>query len=100
MNLYGVFMKKRLQFLYPAIFIKDEDDSYQVIFPDLNIYTNGNNMTDAYIRAQELLRVYFSYATKYETECNAPTKVEALVPKCKTNEVVMIVPANIEIDAE
>lgn len=92
-------MKKKVQFLYPAIFIKDEeDDTYQVIFPDLNIYTNGNTMSEAYAYAKDLLWVYFSYAMKYETECNAPTKLETLLPKCKKNETIMYIDAVVEVE--
>ena len=81
-------MKKYL-FVYPAIFVRDEDDSYQVIFPDLDIYTDGKNLSDAYLYAKDLLRVYMSYALKYESEYNKPTKLEKLAPKCKSNERVM-----------
>ena len=73
---------KEYQFVYPAIFVKDEeDDSYQVIFPDLNIYTDGANLSRAYLYAKDLLRVYFSYAMKYDTEFNHPSKLEDLLPK-------------------
>ncbi len=91
-------MKKKLQFLYPAIFVKDEDGSYQVIFPDLNIYTTGKNMSEAYVYAKDLLSVFFAYATKYETDCNMPTKLETLLPKCKENETVMYIDAVVELD--
>lgn len=90
-------MKKYYQqYLYPAIFIRDEDDSYQVIFPDLNIYTDGKNLSEAYLCAKELLRVYFSYAVKYEIDYNKPTKLEVLAPKCKPNETVMYVDATVD----
>ncbi len=92
--------KNKIQFMYPAIFMKDEDENYQVIFPDLNIYTTGENMTDAFIAAQNLLKTFFTYVLKYETEFNKPTKVDSLIPKCKQNEIVMIVTAEIEVEAE
>ena len=93
--------QKEYQFVYPAIFVKDEDDgSYQVIFPDLNIYTDGANLSHAYLYAKDLLRVYFSYAMKYDTEFNHPSKLEDLLPKCKKNETVMYVDAVVEVDAE
>ena len=95
----GEFMKKKYQFLYPAIFMKDEEDgSCQVVFPDLNIYTDGKNISEAYLYAKDLLKVYFSYALKYETEYNKPTKLETLFPKCKPNETVMYIDAIVEAD--
>ena len=87
---------KKYRFLYPAIFMKDESGACQVIFPDLNIYTDGANMSEAYLYAKDLLRVYFTYALKYETEYNKPTKLEALLPKCKENETVMYIDALVE----
>ncbi len=88
---------KKYQFLYPAIFMKDDDGSYQVIFPDLNIYTDGKNMSEAYIYAKDLLKVYFSYALKYDVEYNKPTKLENLVSKCKPNETIMYIDTIIEV---
>ena len=87
---------KKYHFLYPAIFVKDEDGACQVLFPDLNIYTDGKNMSEAYLYAKDLLRVYFTYALKYETDYNKPTKLEALLPKCKNNETVMYIDALVE----
>ncbi len=89
---------KKYQFLYPAIFIKDEDNTVQVVFPDLDIYTDGTNMSEAYMYAKGLLKVYFSYALKYEVEYNMPSKLETLLPKCKENETVMFVEALIEAE--
>ena len=70
---------KKYRFLYPAIFIKDEDGHYQAIFPDLDIYCNGDNLSEAYLYAKDLLRVYFTYALKYETEYAKPTQLEKII---------------------
>lgn len=89
-------MKKYNQYLYPAVFVKDEDGNYQVIFPDLNIYTDGKNLSEAYLAAKELLRVFLTYAFKYDSDFNNPTKYEVLAPKCKPNELIMYVDAMVE----
>lgn len=89
---------KKLQFLYPAIFVRDESDAYQVIFPDLDIYTDGKNMSEAYLYAKDLLTVYFSYAVKYDVDFNKPSKLETLIPKCKQNETVMYIDALVETE--
>ena len=89
--------KKYSQYLYPAIFIRDEEDgSYQVIFPDLNIYTDARNLSEAYLSAKELLRVFLTYAFKYDTDFNLPSKYEDLLPKCRENETIMYVDAYAE----
>lgn len=90
-------MKKKLQFLYPAIFIKLED-SYQVIFPDLNIYTEGDTFPKTYLSAKDMLQVYFAYAVKYEIDFNKPSKIETLMSRCKENETVMYIDAVVEAE--
>ena len=87
---------RKYHFVYPAIFVKDEDGSYQVVFPDLEIFTNGKDLSEAFLSAKDLLSVYFAYAVKYETDFNKPTRLESLLPKCRTNETVMYVDAVVE----
>ena len=90
---------KKYQFVYPAIFIKDEDDgSYQVFFPYLNIYTSGKNITETFLYAKDLLKVYFSYALKYEVDYNKPSKIEKLLENCKPHEIAMYVDTIVETD--
>ena len=92
-------LKKRIEFLYPAIFVKEEDsENYQVIFPDLNIYTDGTSLSNAYLNAKDLLTVYFTYVLRYETDFNLPSAIENLAPKCKPNETVLIVNATVVPD--
>ncbi len=88
---------KKNQYLYPAIFIRDEDGKYQVFFPDLDIYTDGDNLSEAYLYAQGLLKAYFSYAEKYEVDYSKPTKLEKYLSKCKPNELVMYVETIVEV---
>ncbi len=89
---------KKYQFLYPAIFIKDSDGECQVFFPDLNIYTTGKNISEAYLYAKDLLKVFFTYALKYEVEYNKPSKIEKLIENCKANEMAMYIDAMVETD--
>ncbi len=90
---------KKIEFLYPAIFVRDEDlDTFQVVFPDLNIYTDGKNLSEAYLNAKDLLTVYFTYAMRYQTDFNMPSKMEGMLAKCRANETVMIVNATVYAD--
>jgi len=89
---------KKLQFLYPAIFIKNEDDSYQAIFPDLNIYCDGKTMSEAYLYAKDLLKAFVAYAVKYEIDFYKPSKYEDLVKKSRANETIMYVDALVEFE--
>ena len=79
-------------FAYPALFYKDED-VVRVYFPDLNISTEGESLTEAFLFAKDLLRIYFAYALKFELDYNLPSNVEKLISKCKVGEIAMLVDA-------
>ena len=87
---------KKIDFIYPAVFVKDENDSYQVFFTDLNIYTDGKNLDEAYMNAKDLLLSYFTYAVKYEIDVYKPSSVEQLSKRCRPGELVMLVDALVE----
>ena len=92
----SIHINTHLQFLYPAIFSKKQD-GYDVVFPDLGIKTDGGNLSDAYIRAKDLLYVYFRYAFKYKTDCNTPTKLEDILQQYPS-EIILFVDAIININ--
>ena len=77
-------------FAYPALFYKDEN-LIRVIFPDLNISTQGESVTEAFLFAKDLLRQYFCYVLKYDLDYNLPSKVEDMIQKCKNEEIAMLV---------
>lgn len=77
-------------FLYPAIFFK-VDDEYQVHFPDINLSTDGINMEEAYLYAEEFLRSYFTYVLKFDLDFNYPTDYESIVKKLNRDETCMLV---------
>lgn len=44
------------KYLFPAIFVKEENGQYSVNFPDVpQCYTSGDNLQDAYDMAQDVL---------------------------------------------
>ena len=53
-------------FVYPAIFVKDNvEDNYKVLFPDLEITTDGQFVEEAFLYAKELLKAYFVSNSSY-----------------------------------
>lgn len=63
------------QYIFPAVFFQEEgEDDYTVVFPDLNIYTDGKTLVEAFLFAKDYLKVYCTYAKKYEMEIAKPTK--------------------------
>ncbi len=79
-----------IYYAYPAIFFQDNDVT-RVVFPDLNLTTDGKDLTEAFLFAKDLLRVYFTYVLKYDLEYNLPSKVEDLIAKCNNTEIGLIV---------
>ena len=44
------------KYVYPAIFTKENDGKYSIIFPDLEgCYTTGDNLADGIYMAQDVL---------------------------------------------
>ena len=84
-------------FVYPAIFIKDNDeDLYRVLIPDLELTTDGSFMEEAYLYAKEMLKAYFSYIEKYDLDFNQPTDFEIVKKSCEEGDIVMLVDAEVE----
>ena len=86
-------------YVYPAVFYKQEDETdITVVFPDLDIYTSGSNIEDAYLLAKEFLRVYLSYAVKYEIDYNLPSTLDKISQiKYSKDQKIMFVDAFIDM---
>lgn len=88
-------------FVYPAIFIKDEEDEvYRVLFPDLDITTDGAFMEEAFLYAKESLKTYFAYIEKYDFDFNEPTDYEMVKESCDNKDVVMLIDAQLSLKDE
>ena len=79
-----------LQYVYPAVFISQEDGSYTAFIPDLNLSTDGDTIEEAYLFAKDYLMVYFKYANKLDEDIPMPTKFETVLEKNK-NAIVMLI---------
>ncbi|MBQ8443727.1 MAG: type II toxin-antitoxin system HicB family antitoxin [Clostridia bacterium] len=83
-------------FVYPAIFIKDdEDNSYKVLFPDLEITTDGQFVEEAFLYAKELLKAYFVAIMKYDLDFNMPTDFDKVRKSSKSKDLVMLISADV-----
>lgn len=70
------------QYIFPAVFFQEEgEDNYTVAFPDLNIYTEGATLVEAFLFAKDYLKVYCTYAKKYELEITTPSKLTNVIAK-------------------
>ena len=79
--------------IYPAVFHKEENGEYSVVFPDLGCATCGSNIEEAYKAAKEALALWLD-----ESECVAPSKVEDL--KVNSADNIMLIEADDADDIE
>lgn len=84
-------MSKLIQFVYPAIFVKGEDQVC-VSFPDLGIITDGETYEEAFLFAKDSLRVYCEYALNCDLEISEPSYFEK-IDKINFLDKVMLVDA-------
>ena len=77
------------QFVYPAVFLKAGNE-VAATFPDLGITTDGGSFEEAFLFAKDYLRVYCTYAMKYELEISKPSFFEDVSKKNSQNSVMLI----------
>jgi len=81
------------QFIFPAVFFQEEGETdYTVVFPDLNIFTDGKTIVEAFLFAKDYLKVYCQYAKKYEMDIDKPSKLVDTIKKFP-NAICMLVDA-------
>lgn len=85
-----------MKYVYPAIFVKDEDEGYKVFFPDLDLITEGKVMEEAFLYAKGFLKSYFVYAEKYDMAFNEPTDYETCKKQNEFANEVMLVDAEVD----
>lgn len=82
------------QFVFPAIFIQENDNSYTAMIPDLGIVTDGPSIEEAFLFVKDHLRVFCKYALKLEEDILYPTKFEKIA--ANKQHIVMLVDAIVE----
>jgi len=72
---------------YPAIFYREVDDSYSVVFPDLNhLATEGENFEDALKMAVDCLAGYIYSEKKDGNKIPPPSPLENIDVHCEDDE--------------
>lgn len=73
--------------IYPAIFYKEKEDGYSVVFPDLNhLATCGEDLSEAMEMAVDCLAGYLFSANRKGESVPSPTPIEKLDPHCEDDE--------------
>lgn len=88
------------QFIFPAVFFQEDGETdYTVVFPDLNIYTDGKTLVEAFLFAKDYLKVYCSYARKFDMDIDKPSKFVDIAKKFP-NAICMLVDAFVPEEQE
>lgn len=83
-------MKK---YVYPVIlFYSEEEKSYTVLVPDLNIVSSGDTVEEAYLSAEDYLKTYLDFAEKMESPITPSTTYDNAVKK-NPKRIVLLVSA-------
>lgn len=82
-------MEKVVQYIYPAIFVKGEDEVV-VSFPDISIVTDGKTFEEAFLFAKDYLKTFCAYAEKYDIEIDAPSPFEVVAKKHALDTTMLV----------
>ena len=84
-----------MEYVYPAIFHRNEDESYTVIYPDLpGCISEGKNLGNALYMAQSALKQWIAYLTDKEQEIPLASALEDV--KASTDELVNLICAEVK----
>lgn len=80
------------QFVYPAVLYHfDEDEStYTVSFPDINVYCEGDSVEDAFVKAKNFLQAYCLCSLRLSKKINKPTSYLKMVEKYDDKIVLLV----------
>lgn len=68
-----------MNYIYPAVFYKEEDGRYSVVFPDLNdLSTFGDDLADAFAMAQDALGLYLFTALRDGDKIDSPSSLDSI----------------------
>ena len=83
------------EFVYPAIFHRNEDDStYTITYPDLpGCVSEGKSLENALYMAQDALKAWLGYAIDEEEEIPSASSLQSIAPG--RNEFVNLIRATV-----
>ena len=85
----GVIM---VQYVFPAVLYKDsENRGYTIVLHDVNIFTEGVTVEDAFLRAKEMLAFYCKCAMLYNGEVDKATSFVDVV--CEPKNIKLLIDA-------
>ena len=84
-----------MEYVYPAIFHKNEDESYTVVYPDLpGCISEGKNLGNALYMAQSALGQWIGYLADKGQEIPSPSALKKI--KTSNGELVNLICAEVK----
>ena len=77
-------------YVFPAVFIKENNESVTAMIPDLGIAIEGPSIEESYIYLKNQLRIFCEYAVKLEEDILIPTKFEKVAVNNQRNIVMLM----------
>jgi predicted RNase H-like HicB family nuclease len=78
------------QFVYPIVLYFDDTTScYTVAFHDLDIYTEGDTVEEAFLKATEFLEAYFDCIVEFNETPEEASKYLSVFEKHKKDLVLL-----------
>jgi len=79
------------QFVYPIVlYLDNETNCYTVAFHDLDIYTEGDTVEEAFLKAKEFLEAYFGCVVEFDETPEQASKYLEVAQKNKENIVLLV----------
>ena len=78
---------------YPAVFYKEEDGRYSVLFPDFDVATCGDDLDDAIAMAEECLALQLKSLKQDGDDFPVPSPLDKIDPAAYFNDLVSNAPS-------
>lgn len=82
-----------MNYVYPAIFYKEEDGRYSVLFPDFDAATCGDDLDDAVEMAKECLVLQLKGLRQDGDDFPVPSPLDKIDPAAYVNDLGDSVPS-------
>lgn len=76
-----------MKYIYPAVFYKEGDGRYSVLFPDFDVATCGDDLDDAIVMAEECLALQLKGLKEDGEAFPAPSPLGKIDPAAYFNDL-------------
>ena len=82
-----------MKYVYPAVFYKEGDGRYSVLFPDFDVASCGDDLDDAIAMAEECLALQLKGLRQDGDDIPVPSPLDKIDPAAYVNDLGDSVPS-------